>query len=177
MSLRNPSDRRSGRERTRHPLSKLGVRIVDRSPNLTVTLVNDYLERQLAELNRQRVSDKNAVLLVQPSGVFPLVGPLFDPGETACWTCMFDRMIRNREVKGFLERGPAQAVAVSPLSRNTFGQGAIQFAAVENRESDRERISHGFTQSRVSFDLMGSTVNRHYVAKRPQCPTCGNKKL
>jgi len=40
-------------------------------------------------------------------------------------------MIRNREVKGFLDRGPARAVAVSPLSRNTLGQGAIQFAALE----------------------------------------------
>src|ERR1700693_6391650 len=34
-------------------LSGLGVRVVKRSPNLTVTLVNDYLEARLAELNRE----------------------------------------------------------------------------------------------------------------------------
>ena len=77
-----------------------------RSPDLTVTLVNDYLERRLAELNRQRVSDATPWLLVQPSGAFPLVGPVFNPGRSACWTCLFDRMIRNREIKGFLDRGP-----------------------------------------------------------------------
>src|SRR5882672_11937884 len=52
-------------------LGELGVRVVKRSPDLTVTLVNDYLERRLAELNRERVSDKTPWLLVQPSGAFP----------------------------------------------------------------------------------------------------------
>ena len=54
-------------------LKELGVQVVNRSPNLTVTLVNDYLDRRLAELNSQRVSDKTPWMLVQPSGVFPLV--------------------------------------------------------------------------------------------------------
>src|SRR5215467_7348881 len=109
----------------------LVVRVVDRSADLTVTLANDYLEPRLAELNRQRVADKAPWLLVQPSGVFPLVGPVLKPGESACWTCLFDRMVRNREIRGFLDRGGAQRVAASPLVRNTLGQGAIQFAAIE----------------------------------------------
>ena len=112
-------------------LGKLGVRVVTRSQDLTVTLVNDYLEPRLAELNQQRVSDGTSWLLVQPSGAFPLVGPVFTPGKSACWSCLFDRMIRNREIKGFLDRAGARAVAVSPLARNTLGQGAIEFAAVE----------------------------------------------
>src|SRR6185312_6279684 len=33
-------------------LSKLGVQIAKRSPKLTITLVNDYLDRRLAEMNR-----------------------------------------------------------------------------------------------------------------------------
>src|SRR5439155_6352541 len=112
-------------------LRRLGVTIVKPSPDLTVTLVNDYFEGRLAALNRQHVSDRTPWLLVQPSGVFPLVGPVLSPGETACWTCLTDRMIRNREVRGFLDRGSARRVAVSPLVRNTVGQSAIQLAAVE----------------------------------------------
>jgi ribosomal protein S12 methylthiotransferase accessory factor len=158
-------------------LGELGVRIVKRSPDLTVTLVNDYLERRLAELNRERVSDKAPWLLVQPSGAFPLVGPVFSPGETACWTCLFDRMIRNREVKGFLDRGPARAVAVSPLARNTFGQTGIQLAAVEIAKAIATGFRTDLREHIVSFDLLGSTIAKHYVAARPQCPTCGSKKL
>jgi oxazoline/thiazoline synthase len=158
-------------------LRELGVRVVKSSPDLTVTLVNDYLERQLAELNRQRVSDKTPWLLVQPSGAFPLVGPVFIPGEGACWTCLFDRMIRNREVKGFLDRGPARAVAVSPLARHAVGQSGIQLAALEIAKA----IATGFrTELRdhiISLDLPGATIAKHYVATRPQCPTCGRKKL
>jgi oxazoline/thiazoline synthase len=158
-------------------LGKLGVRVVNRSPDLTITLVNDYLERQLAELNRKRVADNTPWLLVQPSGVFPLVGPLFRPGHTACWTCMFDRMIRNREIKGFLDRGGARAVAVSPLARNTLGQTAIQFAAIEIAKAIATGFRTDLGDHIASFDLTGSAIAKHYVGARPQCPTCGNKKL
>jgi oxazoline/thiazoline synthase len=158
-------------------LGALGVRVVDRSPDLTVTLVNDYLERRLGALNEQRASDKSPWLLAQPSGVFPLVGPVFRPGESACWTCLFDRMIRNREVKGFLERRSAQIVAASPLARNTMGQTAIQFAAVEIAKAIASGFRTDLRDHVASFDLMGATVAKHYVSRRPQCPTCGDKKL
>src|SRR5450631_673137 len=158
-------------------LRELGVRVVKSSPDLTVTLVNDYLERQLAELNRQRVSDHTPWLLVQPSGAFPLVGPVFGQGNGACWTCLFDRMIRNREVKGFLDRGPARAVVVSPLARDTLGQGAIQFAALEVAKAIATGFRTELNDHIISQDLLGASIVKHYVAARPQCPTCGRKKL
>src|SRR5580700_10086602 len=48
-------------------LSGLGVRVVKRPADLTVTLVNDYLDGRLAELNRQHLSDNTTWMLVQPS--------------------------------------------------------------------------------------------------------------
>jgi bacteriocin biosynthesis cyclodehydratase domain-containing protein len=158
-------------------LSELGVCVVKRSRDLTVTLVNDYLERRLAELNRQRVSDRAPWLLVQPSGAFPLVGPVFNPGSGACWTCLFDRMIRNREVKGFLDRGSAPPVVLSPLARNTLGQSAIQFAALEVAKAVATGFRTELNDHIISHDLLGSSIVKHYVAARPQCPTCGSKKL
>ena len=62
-------------------LKALGVRVVRGPADLTVTLVSDYLEARLAELNRQHLSDRTPWLLVQPSGIFPLVGPVFRPGK------------------------------------------------------------------------------------------------
>jgi oxazoline/thiazoline synthase len=158
-------------------LSELGVRVVKRSPDLTVTLVNDYLERRLAELNLKHVSDRAPWLLAQPSGAFPLVGPVFSPGESACWTCLFDRMIRNREVKGFLDRGPARPIAVSPLSRNTLGQSGIQLAAIEIAKAIATDFRTELRDHIISLDLLGSTIAKHFLAARPQCPTCGSKKL
>src|SRR5262245_28631453 len=103
-------------------LTVLGVRVVKRSADMTVTVVGDYLERRLDEMNRQHLADRRSWLLVQPSGIFPLVGPVFRPGKSACWTCLAHRMKRNREVRAFLERGPVRAVTVSPLAQQTFGQ-------------------------------------------------------
>jgi oxazoline/thiazoline synthase len=156
-------------------LTDLGVRVVNRSANFTVTLVNDYLDRRLAEQNKQHVADKTPWLLVQPSGPFPLVGPVFNPGESACWTCLFDRMIRNREIKGFLDRAQARTVAESPLVQNAFGHGAIQFAAVEIAKALASGFRTDLRDHIASFDLMGATIAKHYVAHRPQCPTCGNQ--
>ncbi|WP_454628311.1 TOMM precursor leader peptide-binding protein [Bradyrhizobium cenepequi] len=158
-------------------LSKLGVQIAKRSPKLIITLVNDYLDQRLAEMNRERATDKTPWLLVQPSGVFPLVGPVFNPGESACWTCLFDRMIRNREIKGFLDRGPARPVAVSPLVNDTVGQTAVHFAAVEITKAIASGFRTDLRDHVASFDLTGAVIAKHYVTRRPQCPTCGSKKL
>ena len=158
-------------------LSELGVRVVKRSPDLTITLVSDYLEGRLAELNRQHLSDRTPWLLVQPSGIFPLVGPVFSPDKSACWTCLADRMKRNREVKALLDREQFRRVAVSPLTQHTFGQSAIHLAAVEIAKAIATDFRTELSDHIISLDLLGSTVVKHYVAARPQCPACGRKKL
>src|SRR5271169_17328 len=158
-------------------LNGLGVRVVKRSPDLTVTLVNDYLEARLAELNRQHLSDGAPWVLVQPSGIFPLVGPVFRPGQSACWMCLAERMKRNREIKALLNRRQARCVAVSPLAQHTVGQSAIQLAAVETAKAIATDFRTQLSDHIISLDLLGSTIVKHPVAARPQCPSCGRKKL
>jgi oxazoline/thiazoline synthase len=159
-------------------LSKLGVRIANKgAADLTVTLVNDYLEARLMKLNRKHLSDGAPWLLVQPSGIFPLVGPVFTPGKGACWRCLADRMSRNREIKSMLDREQARCVALSPLSQDSLGQSGIQLAAVEIAKAIATGFHTDLNDHIVSLDLTGSTIARHYVAARPQCPECGQKKL
>ena len=158
-------------------LNKLGVRVVTRSADLTVTLVNDYLEAQLTKLNRQHLSDHTTWLLVQPTGVFPLVGPVFSPGKGACWTCLAERMKRNREVRALLDRKQARCVAVSPLRRDTLGQSGIQLAAIEIAKAIATDFHTPLIDHVISLDLLGATIVKHYLPARPQCPSCGNKKL
>jgi bacteriocin biosynthesis cyclodehydratase domain-containing protein len=158
-------------------LSGLGVRVVKRPADLTVTLVNDYLEERLADLNRKHLSDHSLWMLVQPSGIFPMVGPVFNPGKSACWTCLAERMKRNREIKAFLDRKQVRCVAVSPLVREMFGQSAIQLAAVEIAKAIATDFRTDLSDHLISLDLLGSTVVRHFVSARSHCPTCGRKEL
>jgi len=158
-------------------LSRLGARVVQRSPDLTVVLVGDYLDGHLAELNSRHLSDRTRWLLAQPSGIFPLVGPVLTPGKSACWRCLSDRMMRNREIKGMLDRSDARCVTASPLVRQPLGQNGIQLAAVEIAKAIATGFATELNDHVLSLDLLGASIDKHYVARRPQCPSCGAKKL
>ena len=158
-------------------LSELGVRIAKRSAALTIALVGDYLDARLAELNRKNLSDRTPWVVVQPSGIFPLVGPVLRPGKGACWVCLAARMVRNREIKGMLDRKGARQVAASPLARQPVGQSGIALAAVEIAKAIATEFRTDLFDHILSLDLLGSTIVRHYVPARPQCPACGRKKL
>ena len=86
-------------------------------------------------------------------------------------------MKRNREVKALLDRRQARCVAVSPLARHTLGQSAIQLAAVEVAKAIATDFRTQLSDHIISLDLLGSTIVKHHVAARPQCPSCGRKKL
>ena len=158
-------------------LSELGVRIAKRSAALTIALVGDYLDARLAELNRKNLSDRTPWVVVQPSGIFPLVGPVLRPGKGACWVCLAARMVRNREIKAMLDRKGARQVAASPLARQPVGHSGMALAAVEIAKAIATEFRTDLSDHILSLDLLGSTIVRHYVPARPQCPACGRKKL
>jgi oxazoline/thiazoline synthase len=158
-------------------LRAFGVSVVDRSAELTVVVVDDYLDGRLAEFNSQRLAQRQEWLPMQVNGVFPIVGPIFSPGRSACWTCLADRMKRNRQVKAFLDEKQALLVAPSTLSKDWLGRGGIELAAVEISKAIASGFRTDLHHHLVSLDLMGSTVVRHYLPARPQCPSCGSREL
>jgi oxazoline/thiazoline synthase len=158
-------------------LHEFGVRVADQSPGLTVVLVDDYLDSRLADFNRERLAQKQDWLLVQPSGVFPLIGPIFSRGKSACWTCLADRMKWNRQIKAFLDRKEARCVAASPLNENVLARSAIGVAAIEIAKAVASDFHTDLRDHVVSLDLLASTIVRHHVPARPQCPSCGSMEL
>src|SRR5262249_10303003 len=155
----------------------LGVRVEKRSADLTVTLVSDYLEGRLAELNRQHLSDRTPWVLVQPCGIFPLVGPVLSPGTSACCACLAERLKRKRAITTRLDGGPARRLGTSPLARDMVAQSGIHLAAVEIAKAIATDFRTDLRNHIISLDLLGATIVKHYVADRPQCPACGRKKL
>jgi oxazoline/thiazoline synthase len=154
-------------------LRQFGVRLVDQAADLTVVLVDDYLDGQLAEFNRERLAQRQDWLLVQPSGIFPLIGPIFSRGNSACWNCLADRMKWNRQIKAFLDRTRAHRVATSPLGQSLLAPGGIGLAATEIAKAIASGFRTDLHHHIVSLDLLSSTVVRHPVTARPQCPCCG----
>ena len=166
----------AGAEELDAALRKFGVRVVDHPGNLTVVLVDDYLDGRLAEVNLQGLTQRQDWLLVQPSGIFPLIGPIFSHGKSACWTCLSDRMKWNRQIKAFLDRTNARCVAASPLGSNLLAPSAIGLAATEIAKAIASGFRTDLHHHVVSLDLLSSMVVRHHVPARPQCPSCGSKE-
>jgi len=177
VSVRIESMGAAGQGELAAALRGFGVHVVDGAANLTVVLVNDYLDGQLAEFNNVRLAQKEDWLLAQPSGIFPLVGPIFSPGKSACWNCLADRMKLNRQIKAFLDRKEARCVTASALGKAMLGQTGIGLTAVEIGKAIASGFRTDLHSHLVSLDLMGSTVVRHYVPARPQCPSCGSREL
>jgi len=166
----------AGQKELEDVLRKFGVRVVDRAADLTVVLVDDYLDGRLVEFNRQRLMQGQDWLLVQPAGIFPLIGPILRHGTSACWTCLADRMRWNRQIKAFLDRKNARCVAASPLGKNLLAPSAIGVAATEIAKAIASGFRTDLQHHVVSLDLLSSMVVRHYVPVRPQCPSCGSKQ-
>jgi bacteriocin biosynthesis cyclodehydratase domain-containing protein len=166
-----------GKDELAEALRGFGVRVADGEGDLTVALVGDYLDERLAEFNRRRLEEKRDWLPVQPTGLFPLVGPIFSPGKSACWRCLSDRMKWNRQVKAFLDRKAARCVSASPLGAASLGRSGVSLAAAEIGKAIASGFRTDLGEHIVSLDMLGSEVARHYVPARPQCPVCGGAAL
>ena len=68
-------------------------------------------------------------------------------------------------------------MSASPLARQPFGQNGIQLAAVEIAKAIATGFATDLNDHIISLDLLGADIAKHYVAARPQCPSCGRKKL
>ena len=145
-----------GAEELAAALSELGVRIVKRSPDLTVTLVNDYLERRLAEMNRQRVSDK--IALAAGAAVRRLSAGR--AGVQSGRKRLLDLPVRSHDPQP-RDQGVSRprTARPSPSRRwpaTTVGQSAIQFAAVEIAKAIATGFRTDMRDHIVSLDLLGA---------------------
>ena len=147
-------------------LTKLGVRVVTGTADLTVVLVNDYLEARLAELNRKHLSDKTPWLLVQPSGIFPLVGPVFRPGQERLLGLSRrpDDSATGRSRRSSIGR-QARRVAASPLAKRHVRAERHRACGHRNRQSDRHRLSHRAARSHRQPRPLG--LDHRQALRRP----------
>jgi ribosomal protein S12 methylthiotransferase accessory factor len=141
--------------------------------------VNDYLEPRLADLNRQHLADRTPWLLVQPSGIFRWSGRCSAraraPAGVRSPSAWFATARSRASSIAAWRSSTPRASRASPLARDPFGPGPIALAAVEIAKAIATDFRTDLMDHIVSLDLPGSTVARHYVAHRPQCPACGRK--
>ncbi|MEM6477696.1 MAG: TOMM precursor leader peptide-binding protein [Pseudomonadota bacterium] len=150
-----------------------------RPATMSIVVTEDYEHPALGQIN-QAFHERGAPwLLMKPSGLIPLVGPLIRPRETACWECLVFWMRHNREVESYVSR---KAGGAGPLmtSKARVPLGESQSASFALLQLARYLATGqaAYIQSRITaFDTLTGDQSTHPVNRRPQCPICGDPAL
>lgn len=135
---------------------------------LDIWLTDDYLRPELDCYHQQA---EKPWLLVKPVGQLLWVGPLFIPGETACWDCLAQRLRLNRSLESWISQQTGQSLPQASLrstvhiALNMAATQVVNYLAGEANPLLCNRI--------ITCDTQTLTTQTHLIIKRPQCPACG----
>lgn len=160
-------------------LQALGVTVgpVDGS-DLQLVLTDDYLRPELEAINAAALQAHRPWLLVRLTGRELWLGPLFQPGETGCWVCLRQRLMRNRAVHRFvaekngLNMPPLTALGALPATQ----AAACQMAAVAAAQFLAGAVTE-LVGKVMSLDWPTYTSQMHILVRHPHCPACGSIEM
>ena len=158
----------------REALTAAGLRVSEDGV-LRLHVVDDYLSPELATVNQAALVDGRPWALVKPVGSIVWVGPIFQPGQSACWECLAQRLRINRQVDRYVSRRtkePPPTYSARGWLASSVSL-ALHWAASELARSlvlDDGRGLHGLI---LTMDLIRREPAQHVLVKRPQCPACG----
>ncbi|MDH6128045.1 TOMM precursor leader peptide-binding protein [Kitasatospora sp. GP82] len=144
---------------------------------LDLVVCGDYLDPRLRELDAERRADGRPWLLAKLYGTTLWVGPVFQPGATACWNCLAHRLRGHRcaETPVRLRHG-GDPVPVPQAALPVTIQLGAQIAALEcakwlagHRSGEYDRV--------LTLDTLTLASRSHRLTRRPQCPDCGDASL
>ena len=143
--------------------------------NIEIVLTDDYLQADLEAHNRSALQSNHPWILIKPSGLIAWIGPIFQPGRTACWECLAHRLRGNRPVESFIERrkGSLTSLPIPLTSLKSSTQTVLNMAATEIFKwivcGQNKRLEGNL----VTYDALAFRIDSHVLSKRPQCPSCG----
>ncbi|MFJ6215376.1 TOMM precursor leader peptide-binding protein [Streptomyces sp. NPDC092296] len=158
--------------------SGLAVRESAEGTALTLVLCDDYLDPRLAALDAEHRAAGRPWLLAKPGGAVPWVGPVFRPGEGACWHCLAERLRGHRRSERPVQHalgldGPVPLPEASLAAGRALGLNAAVLEAAKWLAGLRYE-GQGSVRTLDTLEL-GSTAHR--VVRRPQCAGCGDPGL
>lgn len=155
-------------------LAEVGLTVTDGVGDLTLVVVDDHLDPHLAPFNAARLEDGRPWMIVRPGGLKSWIGPLFIPGETACWACLAHRLREARQAETWLATQRAGGAPRSPVAGTAATRdAAVQLAATLALRWVGRPGDAALASRIVVMDHQSAAVEHHAMTRRPQCEACG----
>jgi bacteriocin biosynthesis cyclodehydratase domain-containing protein len=153
-------------------LESKGLRVAQEGA-LAIIVADDYVHQDIAALNREYIAIRRPWMLVKPTGPDFWAGPLFRPGENACWACLRHRLVENRWKEQILWRqGRAVPVSSKPVSAHDLGIFWLFVAqlAAEWLLEGRSIVDGSI----LNVNIAKSRAEPNSVIRRAECEICRN---
>jgi oxazoline/thiazoline synthase len=140
----------------------------------TVVLTDNYLQLGLDEFNREAEETKKPWLLAKPIGTEIWLGPLFVPGQTACWQCLANDLRNRSEAETITEQ------TISPLLLSSFAvlpvsfQLGLNLIAMETAKWIIWGEHQQLAGKLIAFNLLSLSMQHQLVDKLLECSVCGS---
>jgi ribosomal protein S12 methylthiotransferase accessory factor len=145
---------------------------------LSLVLCDDYLDPALRVVNADHLLSRRPWLVAKLSGAAPWIGPVFQPGEGPCWSCLAKRLEGNR-LGGFLIRGDTESGGPGFLRSTSIpASRSVAFhIAIMETVKWLGGVRHEGQRGVFVLDTLTMRGAHHQVPRRPQCPSCGDPGL
>ncbi len=145
---------------------------------LSLVLCGDYLDPELNAINAAHLASGRPWLLAKPSGAETWVGPVFQPGSGPCWACLAKRLEGNRHGEFIMRRilGPGRFDHSHVPSLPATRAAGLHVAVLEAAKW-LAGFRHEAQQNVYVLDTLAMCGASHRVARRPQCPSCGDSSF
>ncbi len=156
-------------------LTALNISIKEES-DLQIVITDDYLRIELDEINQENLRNGRSWLLCKLVGTTAWIGPLFTPGESACWQCLSVRLHGNRQVESYIQKKHNQAQAIIPPQPSLTSTIAVaaNLAATEIFKWVSKTSNQQLHNKLLTYNNNAAELIKHTLIKRPQCPACGD---
>lgn len=157
----------------------MGMVVDQDGGEISLVIAKDYLDEDLRAINAAAVAAGKAWLLVRPSGLTPLIGPLFTPGTTGCWECLEHRLSENRDVEMMLAgRLAIKGAPPRPVvDADGFRAQALATATTQLLRYLMLGQNPDIVGTITQMNPLSLQHEKHPLVKRPQCPCCGDPSL
>ncbi|WP_437715730.1 TOMM precursor leader peptide-binding protein [Sorangium sp. So ce448] len=143
--------------------------------DVCVVMTPDYLTPEMDAWSRE-ARPGTRWMAVKAAGTECWFGPMLGAPAAACWACLAVRLRDNRPVEEYLRqrRGGVATIARPRVGLRASAAAGLHCAALALARWIVDGCKGALDRHLMSFHAGDLRLERHVVARRPQCSVCGD---